>query len=104
MDIDRIEKGTYEPPKVQQSLALDGPSDRGQGVDLAELIAHGCPRGVLNVLRSSQLAEQRPLKSIGDLLAAISQDASWSDKVKGLGEASRDKLINALTEWGTSQA
>jgi hypothetical protein len=109
LDMAAINDGTYTPAARQQKLPFNqgepgeqapaGPP-MGHESPIAELVKYGCPGVLLNLLPESQLANERKLETVADLLAAISSDPYWFKKVKGMGEERRDALINAITAWG----
>lgn len=119
LDMKRIKDGTYTPRAKQQALPFDaagsppaaqeapatapagGPVQTiADGTPLARLLEYGCPKGLLSALQNSQLAAERKLETIGDLLKAISLDDWWHSKVKGMGTERQSKLIDAVTAWG----
>lgn len=105
MDMARVEEGTYEPRATQQTLPFGSQTTQrvataADQASLAELLIHGCPKGLISSLASSQLAAERKLETVGDLLAAIQADDYWYKKIKGMGEERREKLIDAITAWG----
>ena len=105
LDMARVEDGTYEPRATQQTLPFASKTTTrvttlAESAPLAELLKHGCPKGLISSLASSQLAAERKLETVGDLLAAIQADDYWYKKIKGMGDERKDKLIDAITAWG----
>lgn len=105
LDMARVEDGTYLPTAKQQNLPFGAATTQrvataADSAPLAELAKHGCPKGLLSALASSQLASERKLETVGDLLAAIQADDYWYKKIKGMGDERKDKLVDAITAWG----
>ena len=105
MDMARVEDGTYEPRAKQKAFPFNAAtttrvSTPADSAPLAELVKHGCPKGLLSAMASSQLAAERKLETVGDLLAAIQADDYWYKKIKGMGDERKDKLVDAITAWG----
>jgi len=105
LDMKRVRDGVYTPRAKQQALPFATATTQrvatlADAAPLSDLLKHGCPKGLVSSLGSSQLSAERKLETVGDLLAAINADPQWYLKVKGMGEERREKLIDALTSWG----
>lgn len=85
-------------PNITPTIATDS-KDPADAHGVSELMRFGLTEKQIEKLKDSQLAEECSVKSVGDLIKAISSDIWWHKKVKGWGESAIEKATDALVRY-----